>query len=74
MLTTSAVSPRVAYIRYPNFPCPIISYLRLTATQWGFSYEWLFVAAIFNSCRLLGFWILWVDCDANSELCKKDRH
>jgi hypothetical protein len=63
----------VAYIRYPNFPCPIISYLRLTATQWGFSYEWLFVAAIINSCWLIGLWILWLDCDTNSELCKKGR-
>jgi hypothetical protein len=74
MLTTSAVSPRVAYIRYPNFPYSICSYLRLTVIRWGFSYEWLFVAAIINSCWLPGFWTLWVDCDANSELCKKDRH
>jgi hypothetical protein len=68
MLTTSAVSPRVAYIRYPNFTCSIIPDLRLTGIQWGFSYEWLFVAAIFNSCRLPGLWTLWVDYDANSEL------
>ncbi|KAE9367622.1 hypothetical protein N431DRAFT_383412 [Stipitochalara longipes BDJ] len=41
--------------------------------QWGFSYEWLFVVAVVNSCWLLGLWILWLDCDTNSELCKKGR-
>ncbi|PMD18329.1 hypothetical protein NA56DRAFT_706936 [Hyaloscypha hepaticicola] len=30
--------------------------------QWGFSSEWLF-----------GLWIVWLDCDTNSELCKKGR-
>jgi hypothetical protein len=67
------MSPRVAYIRYPNFTCSIIPDLRLTAIQWGFSYEFLFVAAIINSSRLPGFWILGRDCVANSELCKKGR-
>ncbi|KAH8770455.1 hypothetical protein F5882DRAFT_507465 [Hyaloscypha sp. PMI_1271] len=46
---------------------------RTIPRRWGFSYEWLFVAAIINSCWLLGLWILWPDCDTNSELCKKGR-
>lgn len=31
------------------------------------------IAAIVNSIFLLGLWILWVDCDLNSELCRKGR-
>jgi hypothetical protein len=41
--------------------------------QWGFSYEWLFVVAVTNSAWLVGMWIIWFDCDVNSELCKKGR-
>lgn len=26
-----------------------------------------------NSAWLLGLWILWLDCDTNSELCRKGR-
>lgn len=45
----------------------------LTPIQWGFSFEWLFVATIVNTCWLLGLWILWLDCDVNGEFCKKGR-
>jgi len=31
------------------------------------------VVSIINSAWLLGLWVLWVDCDTNSELCKKGR-
>ncbi|KUJ19250.1 uncharacterized protein LY89DRAFT_780239 [Mollisia scopiformis] len=41
--------------------------------QWGFSSQWLMIAAIVNSVFILGLWILWVDCDLRSELCKKGR-
>lgn len=41
--------------------------------QYGFSFEWLFVAAIVNSVWLYGLWIVWLDCDTNSEPCKKGR-
>jgi hypothetical protein len=47
--------------------------LSLTKSQWGFSSEWFFVVAVVNSCWLLGLCILWLDCDTNSELCKKGR-
>jgi len=41
--------------------------------QWGFSTQWLMIAAILNSVFLFGLWILWVDCDLQSELCRKGR-
>ncbi len=31
------------------------------------------VAAVVNSDWLLGLWLLWVDADTNSELCRKRR-
>lgn len=42
-------------------------------SQWGFSYEWLFVVSIVNSVWIIGLWILWLDCDTNSEFCRKGR-
>jgi hypothetical protein len=45
----------------------------LTQPQWGFSVEWLTVTTVINSVWLLGLWILWIDCDTNSELCRKGR-
>jgi len=41
--------------------------------QWGFSYEWIFITVIANSVFLFGLYILWLECDINSELCKKGR-
>ena len=41
--------------------------------QWGFSGEWVILILCFNSVFLFGLWILWVDSEANSELCRKSR-
>ena len=41
--------------------------------QWGFSAEWAYVLVIVNSCWLVGLWIVWVDADHNSQLCRKRR-
>ncbi|KAG9236722.1 hypothetical protein BJ875DRAFT_455776 [Amylocarpus encephaloides] len=41
--------------------------------QWGFSYEWIFVTVIANSVWVFGMWVMWFECDVNSELCKKGR-
>jgi len=52
-----------------NFRCDAES----NVYQWGFSFEWLFMTAVINSVWLTCLWIVWVDCDTNSELCKKRR-
>ncbi|CAG8974677.1 hypothetical protein HYALB_00006411 [Hymenoscyphus albidus] len=42
--------------------------------QWGFTYEWFVVVVGANSIWLFGMYVLWMECQFNSELCKKKRH
>lgn len=41
--------------------------------QWGFSGEWVIIAASVNSFWLFGLWILWLDADSKSQLVRKGR-
>lgn len=52
---------------------PLLRTHKTDLRQWGFSYEWMFVVSIVNSVWLVGLWILWLDCDINSEFCRKGR-
>jgi hypothetical protein len=47
--------------------------LLTSGKQWGFSYEWVIIAIAINGAWLLGLWIVWIDADTNSQLCKKGR-
>ena len=41
--------------------------------HWGFSAGWIIIVAAVNSAWLIGLWIIWVDADHNSQLCRKGR-
>ena len=41
--------------------------------HWGFSAGWIIAVASVNSAWLIGLWIIWVDADHNSQLCRKGR-
>jgi hypothetical protein len=41
--------------------------------QWGFSFEWIFISTVLTTFWVYSMWALWLDCDINSEFCKKGR-
>ena len=58
---------------YTENPDNIICRADQHTYHWGFSAEWLLVVACVNSFWLFGLWILWLDADTQSQLCKKGR-
>ena len=41
--------------------------------QWGFSGEWVLIVACVNGLWLLGLWIIWLDAERCSRLCRQGR-